>query len=39
MLFRKVIASKRYRSGHKRVVIAINSYPSGNILAVIAFKN
>jgi hypothetical protein len=37
MLWRKVFASKSYRSGHKQAVIASESYRSGNILAVIAF--
>jgi hypothetical protein len=38
MLWRKVIASKSYRSGHKGAVIVTYSYRSGNILAVIAIK-
>ncbi len=38
MLWRKVIASKSYRSGLKEAVIATHSYCSVNILAVIASK-
>jgi hypothetical protein len=37
MLWRKVFASKSYRSGHKEAVIASDSYCSGNFLAVITF--
>jgi hypothetical protein len=39
MLWRNVIASKSYRSGHKEAVIATDSYRSGNVLAVIASKS
>jgi hypothetical protein len=38
MLWRKVIASKSYRSGLKEAVIATHSYCPVNILAVIASK-
>jgi hypothetical protein len=38
MLWRNIIASETYGSGHE-AVIAIDSYRSGNILAVIASKS
>jgi hypothetical protein len=38
-LWRRIIASESYHSWHKEVVIAIDSYRSGNIFAVIAFKS
>jgi hypothetical protein len=37
-LWRKVIASKSYCTWHKEVIIATDSYLSGNILPVIALK-
>jgi hypothetical protein len=39
MLWRKVIASRSYCSGHKEAVIATQSYRSGNTLVVIASKS
>jgi hypothetical protein len=38
MLWKKVIAPKRYHSGLNEAGIASDSYCSGNILAVIAIK-
>jgi hypothetical protein len=38
-LWRKDVASKSYRSGHKEAVIVNCSYRSGNILAVIASES
>ncbi len=39
MLWRNVIASKSYLSGHKGAVIASDSYRSGNILDVFSSKS
>jgi hypothetical protein len=38
MLWRKLIASKSYRLGHKGAIVASSNYCSGNILAVIAYN-